>query len=275
MRVAFVCIAYNSEPVRFAEVLRAASAESDVLVVDNSTTESARARVHSIAKSTGAMYHSMQRNAGIASAINHGAREAFARGFDAIVMLDDDSIVPPGFISRMCESYAASDGAVVSVLGAELASISTSCLLPTKTMMSSGTLVSRAAFEQVGPMFEPLFVDYVDFEWGWRANELGWSVLVDAGVTISHRRGAGAFSVFGRTIHYSSPVRDYYSVRNLIFLTRMSMVPGGRAVVLIGKQFARMGVLAIAGPERRARVSEFLRGLSDGVRNRLGQRDET
>jgi rhamnosyltransferase len=275
MRVAFVCIAYNSEPVRFAEVLRAASAESDVLVVDNSTTESARARVHSIAKSAGAMYHSMQRNAGIASAINHGARAAFARGFDAIVMLDDDSIVPPGFISRMCESYAASDGAVVSVLGAELASISTSCLLPTKTMMSSGTLVSRAAFEQVGPMFEPLFVDYVDFEWGWRANELGWSVLVDAGVTISHRRGAGAFSVFGQTIHYSSPVRDYYSVRNLIFLTRMSMVPGGRAVVLIGKQFARMGVLAIAGPERRARVSEFLRGLSDGVRNRLGQRDET
>jgi rhamnosyltransferase len=270
MLVYFIVVAYNSERERLDRVLNAAAREARVIVVDNSTSSDARRIVADATARVGAGYRSMDGNAGIARAINTGARDAFGNGADAVVLLDDDSIVPVGFIQRMCETFVLSPRRIVSATGGETAKLQRPSVATTDTMMSSGSLISREAFEEIGGMNEPLFVDLVDFEWAWRAEDLGWQVVCDTGVILEHRRGEGGYTFLGVELHYSAPTREYYAIRNLVHLIHQGSLSRGRAARLFAKNVLRIALLAALGPNRIQRLRFFTTGLRDGMRGRLG-----
>ncbi len=53
-------------------------------------------------------------------------------------------------------------------------------------------LLSRAAWEAIGPLDERFFFGWEDLDWCWRARRLGWRILHDPRLTVTHLGGESA-----------------------------------------------------------------------------------
>ena len=47
----------------------------------------------------------------------------------------------------------------------------------TSLLISSGSLVLKNAFDKIGNFKEEFFIDYIDYEWVWRAQRQGYKVF--------------------------------------------------------------------------------------------------
>ncbi|MDY7576122.1 glycosyltransferase family 2 protein [Actimicrobium sp. CCI2.3] len=92
-------------------------------------------------------------------------------------------------------------------------------------LISSGCLISIATLDIVGEMREDLFIDYVDVEWGLRANHCGLNSYGVCSAAMRHSLGDAPQTVFGKSIGTHSPLRHYYYVRNALLLYRESWIP--------------------------------------------------
>lgn len=92
-------------------------------------------------------------------------------------------------------------------------------------IISSGCCVETAAFEIVGLMDSRMFIDYVDYEWCWRANAKGLGCGLTNNVTLVHKVGKRELSLGRYKVIISSPNRYFYQYRNFIWLIRKKYVP--------------------------------------------------
>ena len=87
-------------------------------------------------------------------------------------------------------------------------------------------------------MDEPLFIDWVDLEWCWRARKLGYQIIGNADVEIRHQLGDGSINVGFRKISVRTPIRHYYITRNAVYLALHSdSLDLNHRVVLFFKSF--------------------------------------
>nr|WP_086937680.1 glycosyltransferase family 2 protein [Thaumasiovibrio occultus] len=148
-------------------------------------------------------------------------------------------------------------------------------LLPVSYGISSGSLVNLAAYEQIGPHHEPLFIDFVDIEWGLRANAKGFQVLMNVEVTLSHELGVEPLHILGKRIVNHSPLRHYYYFRNLCQLLKMAHVPAVWKLAELGKLPIRFGLYSLFTPAPYQHIKAMLGGLCDGLQNKTGKKDES
>ena len=92
-------------------------------------------------------------------------------------------------------------------------------------IISSGCCVETVAFEIVGFMDSRMFIDYVDYEWCWRANAKGLGCGLTNNVTLLHKVGKRELSFGSYKVIISSPNRYFYQYRNFIWLIRKKYVP--------------------------------------------------
>jgi rhamnosyltransferase len=92
----------------------------------------------------------------------------------------------------------------------------------TLTAMTSGNLLSIAAWDAVGRFDEGLFIDHVDHDLCLRMHRLGFAVLRCRDAHIRHRLGDTVKRTFPVTVYVSnhSVLRRYYITRNLFEVTR-------------------------------------------------------
>ena len=62
-------------------------------------------------------------------------------------------------------------------------------IIEVQQTLSSGSLIPKKAFIEIGGMEEDLFIDLVDYEWCWRAQKQGFSTFVTKEVKMAHRLG--------------------------------------------------------------------------------------
>jgi rhamnosyltransferase len=92
-----------------------------------------------------------------------------------------------------------------------------------KTVITSGSLLSLAAYSALGPFREEFFMDCVDLEYCLRARSHGFRIIVTRKPLMDHALGATTMHRLpwkrtGTSNHL--PVRRYYMTRNLIVLVR-------------------------------------------------------
>jgi rhamnosyltransferase len=92
-------------------------------------------------------------------------------------------------------------------------------------LISSGCLIPIAVLDIVGGMREDFFIDYVDVEWGLRANQHRLYSYGVCSAVMRHSLGDAPQVVLGKSIGTHSPLRHYYYVRNAIILYRESWIP--------------------------------------------------
>ena len=279
-RTTGLIVAYRTDPRRLELILSRLAPHCSVVICDNSECVQDGGLISECADGHGAVYLSMGDNVGIARAQNVGVAYCWEHGAERVLLLDDDSLPCAAIVAKL-ESALERTAPGLAVVGARALydgrDISNARpagdLTPCRELMSSGTLISRRVFDLVGPFDESLFIDGVDFDWGWRAQARGVRLYLSAEATMEHRLGIGQINLGPLRIRIPASVRHYYQFRNVIRLMTRAHTPWrwrfGQAVRLP----AKFALVAIVAPRRRERVAYAIAGIRDALVGRTGKMD--
>jgi rhamnosyltransferase len=300
-RIYAIVVTYLPEPTALRALLAALGKQvTSILIVDN--TPQADARVESIISncpSENTRLIRLNRNLGIATALNTGIQAAIAAGADLILFSDQDSLPDSNMVHELVLSIEALErtGHRVGAIGPTYTDRLTQVTFPFQaaiprklfyghavptaqnptvqvlTLITSGSLVPTAVLSDVGLMREELFIDYVDTEWCYRARSAGYELFGTLNARMSHQLGDQSLRVwyFGwRHESAYSALRMYYRTRNYITLCRMRHVS---ATWKIRSAWYWMGLVytqVLYGHARRATLRMVMLGICDGLRGRMG-----
>lgn len=222
------------------------------------------------------------RNTGLGAALNTGVREARARGFRWAVLFDQDTL-PTGdmvacFAGILADHPAAENVAVIGSRfqdrnrpAATLArtEVGGPLWIDKRRVITSGSLLSLAAYEALGSFREDLFIDSIDHEFCQRAKDGGWSVLQTTATLLSHSVGNyRQHSLLGLKIWRShhSAMRCFFMTRNRMLLARER----GQYGKLLRGTFRALedsGLILLFEEDKAAKVRATLAGYVAGVRH--------
>lgn len=167
-------------------------------------------------------------NQGIATALNQGCRKALQMGYKWAVTLDQDSILPVGFVNDLWTGLPqglkkiGAIGPVYTSFGNYIGERGK--VVKIDSVITSGCLMNLTAFEMTGGFLDELFIDMVDIEYCWRLKQNNYSVLMNGNAVLDHQLGNRMISkkVFGKVYQYAdhSPLRTYYFTRNVLWVTK-------------------------------------------------------
>jgi rhamnosyltransferase len=292
-----VVVLFHPTAEQVARVVELRGRCDDLVAVDNTPLPDDRLAIlledHGIA-----LIHEGNRN-GIAGAHNRGLATLFERGVDAVALVDQDSVMPEDYFPVMREicTTLASQPFLVGPRIFEEAIQDYVPVLETNgitvrqldmhedggmqrcaTLISSGCVISRAAFAKIGSFDEKLFIDCVDTEYCFRARACGVPVYVTPALTLSHRIGALRRHKLGpyKTITLNHPWhRRYYNARNSVQL----LLRHGRRypIIFLLNLFTVREIFYIALLEdaKLAKLAGIMLGVVDGLSGRLGPIEHT
>lgn len=277
IKVTAIVVTYNSEVSMLDAVLSALSPQCKLLIVDNSTNSNSTVEIRELAGLHGAECLSLGSNFGIAYAQNRGIEHALKNGAADVLLMDDDSVAPPDLVRGLMTARAqfpmqpiVISARIVDEQGRDMSNRQAQpekCLTPCSELTSSGTLIPANVFERVGLFDESLFIDCVDFEWGWRALAEGIPLMLSNIDSIGHRLGEG--KRFGLRI--PSPIRHYYQYRNVTRIIFRSEAPWRWRLQQLVKLPVKLFLIALITDQPFVRLRYAAWGLCDALSNRTGQ----
>jgi len=239
---------------------------------------------------------------GIAGAFNCGIVELEARGAELFFLLDQDSKLPPGYFDAMCQAAMAAWGgeseedaafligplvhdtnldALIPQFGLEgkrvyqfdLRQTFNEQLVRCAFLISSGSLISRAAWAKVGRFDERYVIDHVDTDYCMRALRCDVPLYLNPHVVLRHQIGdIQARSLFGCKIYVINypAARRYYLTRNALNLS-LAHVRAFPAILFINVYTLKQILPMLMFERDRLRKSIALMfGFFDGLLGRLG-----
>lgn len=188
-------------------------------------------------------YKPLLENVGIAKAQNIGINIAKEHNYDYVLLLDQDSALPGKMVSSLVCAYKnlQAQGVNVGAIGpafldiksnelcgavitkwfrVERPKVDLNVVIPVKSdyIIASGSLIEVATLNIVGLMRENLFIDWVDIEWGERANRHGFHSFIVPSIVMRHSIGDSLVRAFGRDVNLHSEFRNYFIIRNSVNL---------------------------------------------------------
>ncbi|ONK04680.1 dTDP-rhamnosyl transferase [Pectobacterium actinidiae] len=225
-------------------------------------------------------------NLGIAAAQNIGMKWAFEDGADFVLQLDQDSI-PDSNMSdelKLCYYEMKDHGYKIGLIGAQDYDKYTKKInvprvnkgvpllkenyLDVSCAISSGSLIPKNVYLDVGGMDSGLFIDAVDYEYCWRLKNHGYKVIKNKKALIAHRLGEGRHQLF--PIDIAAPVRSYYITRNIFLLIRRSYVPLFWKISSMIKLPIRLFIYPIILSQGVKRFFFTVKGIKDGFLGKTG-----
>jgi len=219
------------------------------------------------------------KNLGIAAALNVGCDEAFSDGCEQVILLDQDSRLRTELFTNevfaMIETLSSSSLFGVSYSTRETSAVS--CVnkadykvLDVITLITSGTVLSKSLYGQLGYFWEHLFIDSVDHEYCLRARLSGVGVKRVELDLLRHSIGIGSGFI---PVHDAE--RKYYIFRNVL-LVSFKYWPYFPLWVL--KQFFRLLVelvhVVLFEGDKLEKLAMVFRGATDGLRGTGGSYSE-
>lgn len=258
---------------RLARQIGAVARVADLhVIVDNASANFGRTRelVESFQAGSRHLIIQLQKNVGVASALNIGVRNCLEKSSaNWVLLLDQDTCFSDEtFVRAADEVTTIGDNLRPGVIGfnslrrrTALVSMSNSSghVTPKHSVMTTGSFVSRDVLQRF-PFDESLFMYFVDVDFCRRVERSGWTILQLFHSVIDVQEGQ-VVNKWGRTWSVLEPWRIYYVARNGIrVFHRYGSLSDLLYVLLVlsGNLLAR---------ESWARTSiEFSRGLIDGLR---------
>lgn len=157
-------------------------------------------------------------NLGIAAAQNIGIRKAKELLCDYVVFFDQDSDISGKFVEGLLSEYKRLQMIYshLATLGPRVINKSTGEFYKeadedvlhdakiVSTLISSGSIIPMRVLDDVGYMEERLFIDYVDFEWAWRAQRKGYICCLTNRLHLHHQVGSTSHTLCGSPIIISA-----------------------------------------------------------------------
>ena len=236
----------------------------------------------------------LQQNLGVATALNRGFEWALQNGFDAVISFDQDSRPAVGMVGQLQAAWrqavlqtphvgAIGPATVDHQSGQDMFTFAPynwtrHRFLPSQNktyvvdhLITSGCLTPCAVWQDVGPMTDSLFIDWVDNEWCARARLKGYLLLMDGATKMTHSIGEVSRPLLWRRFHLHQPLRHYYLLRNALLIAKQSKFdPGWRMHHIL---YALRVIVAslLLGNQKLSRLSYAWRGLVHGLQGRSGK----
>lgn len=228
-------------------------------------------------------------NKGIAFAQNTGMTWAFGDyGSEFVLQMDQDSIPAENLVSTLVSAYEwlKKQGLKVGLIGSQDLDRDTNISSEAKfnkgrkiagtrfvqvsEILSSGSLIPRTTYQEVGGPDEKLFIDLVDFEYCWRIAENGLLIVKNPDSLIYHKLGEGQIKILGfLNVGLPKPFRHYYSVRNTVYLIIFGKAPIYWKVSNGLKVLFKLTIYPIVLPQGKERFRFIWKGFRDGVYKRF------
>jgi rhamnosyltransferase len=146
-------------------------------------------------------------------------------------------------------------------------------LLRCSSIISSGSVMSADTYRRLGPFLEDYFIDHVDTEYCFRAVTQNVPIYLNASLTLRHQisRRIDHTFLFIRLFEWNmTPLRQYYSARNCIHITRR-YGPACPILILINIITLQQIVsISLFERDKYRKLLAMLAGIADGLRRRYG-----
>ncbi|HWY57357.1 MAG TPA: glycosyltransferase [Terriglobales bacterium] len=254
-----------------------------VIIVDNESSQTSRHFVENIAATYKIETIWSQQNLGIASALNAGIDRAMVTDECRwILMLDQDSQVPPDFVETIANAYEACPFKdKVALIGANYklafrplhklrAQRDNQTFRDVVTLMTSGTVVKRSVLMDCGRLDESFFMDYVDHDFCLRVRRHGLRIIQANNAILQHQLGTPTLHrLFGKyfTTPNYSPNRRYHNARNRIIVYRRYFYHETSWIVCDCFRWFREALkMILVEHDRNRKLRSIARGVLDGFK---------
>lgn len=269
---------------RVEELMRVTAAQvGELLVVDNGSRQDRRAALLEAAAQVGAAVVQNETNRGIASALNQGCEALAARGYQWILLLDQDTLPSPDMVPSLLwarNACPAPDRVAIVGSATPFSASRRRCRgrvwLEMREVITSGSLLDVGAMRAAGPFRDDFFIDYVDIEYCLRLRRLGYVVIATCSVTMQHAVGDPAprrFLFWTVTPTRHNAARRYYITRNRLQVWRRYGTSEPAFLATDGLKFCKeLLKLLLYEDGRREKLASIWWGVHDAIRGRMGAR---
>lgn len=233
-------------------------------------------------------YHSMGGNAGLAEALYQGCEIAIEKGYDYVLTLDQDTVVPQQTAAKLVERTEKDTEHRIAIVCPEVYAFTNesndlSCTYAVyickaeseeacSWVMTSCSLMNLAWYIKAGKIDRTLFIDHIDIDLGMKFHLCGGSIMRQKNAPVYQHLGhAEARKLLWKTIHpmFDSPVRTYYVTRNQYYLAKKY----GRTFWKFSKvSYAKMLIkIFFYETEKREKWKMFIKGISDAKSGKMGK----
>lgn len=263
-------VLFNPEVERFAKVISAVLPQVSILYLVDNGSDNLACIEEIAARHQNIRLIQMNENRGIATALNIICARAQRDGFHHVLTLDQDTVIEEGMIQGIAV-HASSD---VGISCPRVLYEENELFQPEPTenveyiswAITSGSLTSIAAWEDVGGFDDRMFIDGVDKDYCLRLGQHGWSVVRDNSVVMHHRLGnLRCRKMMGRTVYVTNhPAwRHYYMSRNQVYLYRKGLIKMSEVFSYILKETAKVAIFEWRDASKK--LASIALGVRDGL----------
>lgn len=193
MNFAMAVILYQPEKNVLENIRSYINLTEKLYIIDNSNTQSLI--IHQLQQYPQVNYLSMQGNKGIAAALNVGVHQALQDKIDYLITMDQDSQftndVFYGYIYTAESLFKKFSNA--AVIGINYDGYSQKNpdqdIEVADEVITSSMIINLKIMKELGDFIEKLFIDYVDYEYCYRARKAGYLCLMVNKYKLNHQVG--------------------------------------------------------------------------------------
>lgn len=273
-KIAIILVLYNKSKIVPQKYIQNTNSIL-LIVVDNTEGQDLNLKQDKV------LYIPLMHNYGIAKAQNVGIETAMKLGCEYIVFFDQDSDIPNNYCAKIINAYQNIKTTVPNLflLGPLVINKHTQKeykklikkrqqivdgFKEEREIISSGSCLHVSSINLVGKLEEKLFIDYVDFEWCWRAKAMGLISGIATQLSLPHEVGAKEVNYGLYHVIISAPIRYYYQTRNMLLLTKRNYVPLAWKI----SKFARLiinFILFLFNKNYHSNLKYIIKGAKDGL----------
>jgi rhamnosyltransferase len=223
-------------------------------------------------------------NLGVATALNQGVRWAKEAGYRWALLLDQDTTLLEFTVEILIAAYRGFPGkSRLAVIGANYLGTIQECETSNMSdftnswkecvaVITSGSLLSIAGHEAIGPFRDDLFIDHVDHEYCLRARSKGWKIIMSRQLAIQHVVGVPMMHWPSLKVLNHSPYRHYYMARNSVVIARQYFTKEPSWILAaLAREAKAIFLMLLFERDRKAKLMQASRGLWHGFLGRLGK----
>ena len=268
--IGIIIVTYNPDLKDFQKnIFRLIDLKRRILIVDNGSSFECimyLKKVSTIQNNVDCIF--LKQNKGIGFAQNIGIDFFKSKLVNYLFFLDQDSYIDLNNFEKLKEILISLNNrnkeAVMIGPAQDYDNLSNS-IEETSLLISSGSLVLKNAFNKIGRFKEEFFIDYIDYEWVWRAQRLGYKFFKTDKVMMHHQT-EGVSRFHGHTNYQI--FRLYYIYRNSVYLLLYEKIGVRKKLRLFIRNFEKL-IFQMNLPHSNKRIKVCFRGIYDGARKKL------
>lgn len=231
MKIAAVVILYHPTDSSLANIKSYCDEVDKVYVFDN--TRNGSLIKNDLQNLPNVDYRCMGKNLGLPKVLNEASHVAIKEGYDWLLTMDQDSTFLEASLKKYKDCFDHFENKeTVAMFGTSneraVTSSTVECAFEENVcLMTSGTLLNLRLFNKIGNFDEALFIDCVDHDYCIRSILAGYRTIRFSNVFLLHELGHSVYAASIKSLflikknkEVHSPIRLYYMVRNMLYLTK-------------------------------------------------------